>query len=114
MRVCLTLSRAHALAHVEDRVFAFLKHLEEQCDSISSCEVFVEGAPADRGNPGGCMVRLALNVLGEQVNVTGTNSTTCEAPLPSALRSAYRKAVRALRLMSQKHHACSCHSAAAA
>jgi hypothetical protein len=114
MRVCLTLSRAHALAHVEDRVFAFLKHLEEHCDSILECEIFVEGATADRANPGGCMVRMALNVLGEQVNVTGTHSIACQAPLPSALRSAYRKAVRALRLVSQKHHACSCHSVAAA
>lgn len=110
MRVCLTLSGTHVPVQTKDCVFAFLKHLERQCDSISACDIFVEGTAADRADAGGCIVRLALHVFGEQVNVTGTNSMASDAPLQSALRSTYRKAVRALHLVARRHNACSCHN----
>lgn len=114
MRICIRLSQANLLAQAEEMVFAFLKNLEKQCDSISTCEILVEGACLDPVNAGGCIVRLELHVFGERVNVIGTNSTASAVPLRSALQSTYRKAVRALHLVARKHHACSCHSAAAA
>jgi hypothetical protein len=115
MRVCLTVLHVHALAQVEDSVDALVALLEQQCDSIAACEVYVKGTCVDGANPVGCMVRLALHVFGEQISVTATNSLAGdEAPLQSALQNTYCDAVTALQLMARTHRGCSCHSAEAA
>jgi hypothetical protein len=108
MRVCLTLSGVHALTRVEDSVFALVELLEKQCDSIAVCEIFVEYEYADRPDAASCVVRLALQVFGEKINVVGIGAADGDdASLQSALLKAYRSAVSALRAVACMHQGCS-------
>lgn len=112
MRICLKLFRVPASAEVEESVFALMELLEGHCDSISTCEVFVEGARADRSSSAPCTVRLVLQVFGEQLCVTGVSSQSSDdTPLQSALDNTYRDAVAALESLERTHQGCSCHGA---
>jgi hypothetical protein len=93
-------------------VFALIGLLEEQCDSIAACEVFVEYKYADRPDAASCVVRLALQVFDEKIHVVGVSASDCDdASLKSALLKAYRSAVSALRTVACMHQGCSARSA---
>ncbi|HEY0940119.1 MAG TPA: hypothetical protein VGE08_08490 [Steroidobacter sp.] len=110
MRVCIKLFRVPASVEVEESIFTLMELLEDHCDSISACEVFVEGSRGDRACPARCTVRLALQVFGEQVYVTGMSSPSSDdPPLQSALNNTYRDAVTALEAVARAHQGCSCH-----
>jgi hypothetical protein len=110
MHVCLTLLCVPACAEVEDSVFALMELLEGYCDSISTCDVSVEGVRGDLASQTHCTVRLALQVFGERIDVTGHSSLSSDdTPLQSALHSTYRDAIPALQALARTHQGCSCH-----
>lgn len=110
MRVCIRLFRVPASAAVEENIFALMELLEGHCDSISTCDVFVESTRGDHSGPAQYTVRLVLQVFGEQIHVTGTSSQSSDdTPLQSALDNTYRDVVAALESLPRTHQGCSCH-----
>jgi hypothetical protein len=104
----LRLFQVPASAEVEESVFALTDLLEERCDSISACDVFVTCAKADPADEARCTVRLDLQIFGEQISVTGTSSKSGDdTPLQSALASTYHDAVAALQLLARRQTVCS-------
>jgi hypothetical protein len=113
MLVSLRLGPVDAVDDVENCVFSFMKLLEEQCQSISACDIVVECTSGDRIGAGECLVRLGLHVFGEVVDVAGRSPLTGNAPLQGALQSAYEKAMDALHSVARLHHSCPCHDSQA-